>query len=194
VPPDDERPPAPDATAVLHLDELTEHLPAAPDEPVGDVVLGVPPGTWILLARNGPLAGTQFALEGELTLVGRSPDADITLNDVTVSRHHVEFVHGDDSHGASQVTVRDLGSLNGTYLNGERITTATLSHQDTVQIGRFRLVAMTTGPAAPGQRPTVPVAGRSRAEATPQVHEERPQWNLPRPLAKLIRTLLSPFR
>lgn len=187
MPTDDERPPAPDATAVLRLDELAEHLP--PSEPVGDVVVGVPPGTWILLARNGPLAGTQFALDGEVTLAGRSSDADITLNDVTVSRHHVEFVRGDD-----QVTVRDLGSLNGTYLNGERITTATLSHQDTVQIGRFRLVAMTTGPAAPGQRPTVPVTGRSRAESGTPVHEERPQWNLPRPLARLIRALLSPFR
>jgi pSer/pThr/pTyr-binding forkhead associated (FHA) protein len=181
VPLDDERPPAPDATAVLRLDELTEHVPASPD-PAGDVVLSVPPGTWILLARNGPLAGTQFALEGELTLVGRSPDADITLNDVTVSRHHVEFVRGDD-----QVTVRDLGSLNGTYLNGERIATAALSNQDTVQIGRFRLVAVTTGPATPGQRPTVPVAGRSRDEATPPAREERPPWRLPGPLARLLR-------
>jgi hypothetical protein len=186
VPLDDERPPAPDATAVLRLDELT--APPA-REPAGDVVLGVPPGTWILLARNGPLAGTQFALEGELTLVGRSPDADITLNDVTVSRHHVEFVRGGD-----QVVVRDLGSLNGTYLNGERISTATLSNQDTVQIGRFRLVAVTTGPAAPGQRPTVPVAGRTRAEAAPEVHRERPLWRLPAPLARLIKALLTPFR
>ena len=69
---------------------------------------------------------------------GRHPDSEIFLDDVTVSRQHAEFHrHGDT------FTVSDVGSLNGTYVNRERIDAAPLSGGDEVQIGKFRLVYLT---------------------------------------------------
>ena len=70
-----------------------------------------------------------------MTTSGRHPDSDIFLDDVTVSRRHAEF-HRD----WGTFTVRDVGSLNGTYVNRERVEAATLSNGDEVQIGKFRLV------------------------------------------------------
>jgi pSer/pThr/pTyr-binding forkhead associated (FHA) protein len=69
-----------------------------------------------------------------VTTVGRHPDADIFLDDVTVSRRHVEF-----HRSGRAFQVKDLGSLNGTYLNGERIDTAVLGDRAEVQVGKFRL-------------------------------------------------------
>jgi|HubBroStandDraft_4_1064222.scaffolds.fasta_scaffold01224_5 hypothetical protein len=98
-------------------------------------VAALPPGTALLAVRRGPNAGSQFLLDSDLTLVGRHPDSDIFLDDVTVSRRHAEFYR---HHG--RFTVRDVGSLNGTYVNRERIEEAQLSEGDEVQVGKFRLV------------------------------------------------------
>jgi hypothetical protein len=95
----------------------------------------LPPNTALLVVRRGPNAGSRFLLDSELTEVGRRPDSDIFLDDVTVSRRHAEFYR----HGSS-FAVRDVGSLNGTYVNRERIEEAALSGGDEVQIGKFRLV------------------------------------------------------
>ncbi len=95
----------------------------------------LPPNTALLVVRRGPNAGSRFLLDSELTEVGRRPDSDIFLDDVTVSRRHAEFYR----HGGS-FAVRDVGSLNGTYVNRERIEQAALSGGDEVQIGKFRLV------------------------------------------------------
>jgi len=95
----------------------------------------LPPGTALLVVRRGPNAGSRFLLDADLTLVGRHPDSDIFLDDVTVSRRHAEFYR----HGG-RFTVRDVGSLNGTYVNRERIEETSLSGGDEVQIGKFRLV------------------------------------------------------
>ncbi|HVM39853.1 MAG TPA: FHA domain-containing protein, partial [Acidimicrobiia bacterium] len=70
-----------------------------------------------------------------LTRLGRHPEADILLDDVTVSRKHAEVVRSGDDY-----TVRDVGSLNGTYLNRNRVDEAPLRHGDEIQIGKFRLV------------------------------------------------------
>ena len=94
-----------------------------------------PPGTALLVVRRGPNAGSRFLLDSDLTLVGRHPDSDIFLDDVTVSRRHAEFYRQ-----GGRFTVRDVGSLNGTYVNRERIEEADLSGGDEVQIGKFRLV------------------------------------------------------
>ena len=94
----------------------------------------LPPGSAVLLVMRGPNAGSRFRLDGELTTAGRHPDSDIFLDDVTVSRRHAEFCR----HGA-RFTVRDVGSLNGTYVNRERIEEADLSDGDEVQVGKFRL-------------------------------------------------------
>ncbi len=107
------------------------------DEQAADaaIVDTLPPNTALLVVRRGPNAGSRFLLDSELTEVGRRPDSDIFLDDVTVSRRHAEFYR----HG-STFAVRDVGSLNGTYVNRERIEQAALIGGDEVQIGKFRLV------------------------------------------------------
>ena len=99
----------------------------------------LPPGSALLLVMRGPNAGSRFRLDGDLTTAGRHPDSDIFLDDVTVSRRHAEFYR----QGAF-FTVRDVGSLNGTYVNRERIEEAQLTGGDEVQIGKFRLLFLTS--------------------------------------------------
>ena len=95
----------------------------------------LPPGSALLLVMRGPNAGSRVRLDGDLTTAGRHPDSDIFLDDVTVSRRHVEFYRS-----GSRFTVRDVGSLNGTYVNRERIEETDLTGGDEVQVGKFRLV------------------------------------------------------
>jgi hypothetical protein len=95
----------------------------------------LPPGTALLVVRRGPNAGSRFLLDSDLTLIGRHPDSDIFLDDVTVSRRHAEFYRQ-----GGRFTVRDVGSLNGTYVNRDRIEETDLSGGDEVQVGKFRLV------------------------------------------------------
>lgn len=99
-------------------------------------VEALPPGSALLVVRRGPNSGSRFLLDGDLTTAGRHPQSDIFLDDVTVSRRHVEFRRGPDG----SFTVSDVGSLNGTYVNRERIDAVTLSNGDEVQIGKYRLV------------------------------------------------------
>ena len=133
--PDDEYPPL-DVTSTLSLGALEEMLDSGATDAVPTRVAGsLPRGTALLLVRRGPNAGARFLLDHDVVTSGRHPDSDIFLDDVTVSRRHAEF------HRENGVfTVRDVGSLNGTYVNRERVETATLSNGDEVQIGKFRLV------------------------------------------------------
>ena len=96
----------------------------------------IAPGEVMLVVRQGPEIGTRFSLEGDQVTVGRVPGNDIQLDDVTVSRQHAVLVR----QGAAWL-VRDLGSLNGTYVKSERVDESVVQHGDEVQIGRFRLVA-----------------------------------------------------
>src|SRR5213078_2214421 len=98
-------------------------------------VESLPAGTALLVVKRGPNAGSRFLLDKDVTTAGRHPESDIFLDDVTVSRRHAEFHRDGDGFSVS-----DVGSLNGTYLNRERIETAHLSGGDEVQIGKFRLV------------------------------------------------------
>jgi hypothetical protein len=106
----------------------------------------LPTGTALLVVKRGPNAGSRFLLDKDVTTAGRHPESDIFLDDVTVSRRHAEFHRSGD-----QFRVRDVGSLNGTYLNRERIEEAALSGGDEVQIGKFRLVYFSGGPVEPAQ-------------------------------------------
>jgi pSer/pThr/pTyr-binding forkhead associated (FHA) protein len=101
----------------------------------------LPPGTGLLVVLRGPNAGSRFLLDDDFTSTGRHPDSDIFLDDVTVSRRHAEFYRQGD-----RFTVRDVGSLNGTYVNRERIEEADLFGGDEVQIGKFRLLFLTRSP------------------------------------------------
>ncbi len=93
------------------------------------------PGSAMLVVKRGPNAGSRFLLDKDLTTAGRHPESDIFLDDVTVSRRHAEF-----SRTGDRFVVRDVGSLNGSYLNRERIEDAGLTGGDEVQIGKFRLM------------------------------------------------------
>jgi len=97
-------------------------------------VAALPRTSALLIMQRGPSAGARFLLDAARTVAGRSVDADIFLDDVTVSRRHAEFVReGDD------FVMRDIGSLNGTYINRTRIDAAVLRAGDEVQIGKYRL-------------------------------------------------------
>jgi pSer/pThr/pTyr-binding forkhead associated (FHA) protein len=100
----------------------------------------LPPGSALLVVKRGPNAGSRFLLDQDVTTAGRHPDSDIFLDDVTVSRRHVEF-----HREGGGFSVHDVGSLNGTYVNREPVDVATLAGGDEVQIGKFRLVYL-TGP------------------------------------------------
>ncbi len=93
------------------------------------------PGTALLVVLRGPNTGARFLLDDDEVLSGRHPDSDIFLDDVTVSRKHAVFRRTDGSF-----VVRDVGSLNGTYVNRELVDEAVLATGDEVQIGKFRLV------------------------------------------------------
>lgn len=99
------------------------------------------PGQAVLVVVRGPNAGARFLLDRDRTSCGRHPDSDIFLDDVTVSRHHVTFHR---SAGAS-FAVEDNDSLNGTYVNGQRVDRQELVTGDEVQVGKFKLVAFVAG-------------------------------------------------
>ena len=133
--PDDEFPPL-DVTSTLNLGSLDETMDG-PDADVAPTRMSgsLPPGMALLAVRRGPNAGARFLLDHDVTTSGRHPDSDIFLDDVTVSRRHAEF-----KRTAEGFTVNDVGSLNGTYLNRERIDEASLAGGDEVQIGKYRLI------------------------------------------------------
>ncbi len=95
----------------------------------------LPSGSALLVVQRGPGAGSRYLLDTDLSTVGRHPESDIFLDDITVSRRHVEFRREADSFH-----VHDVGSLNGTYVNGDRVDDAALQNGDEVRIGKFRLI------------------------------------------------------
>ncbi len=131
---------APDSTSTISLSGLDPvDIDAADDDTLADVatIEALLPGTAMLIVKRGPNAGSRFLLDKDLTTAGRHPDSDIFLDDVTVSRRHAEFARTTDGF-----LVRDVGSLNGTYLNRERIEEAALAGGDEVQVGKFRLMLL----------------------------------------------------
>jgi hypothetical protein len=122
-----------DTTAAIEVGALD------PQHDVGHLP-DVEPGTGMLVVVRGPNAGARFLLDRDTTTVGRHPDSEIFLDDVTVSRRHAEFLRTDTG-----ATVRDLGSLNGSYVNGERVEERALGTGDEVQIGRFKLLYVGDG-------------------------------------------------
>lgn len=125
----------PDTTVTIPRVDPLQEVPG--EEQLLVSLADVPEGTGVLVVRSGSQAGQRFALETQVTRLGRSTENEISLDDITVSRHHadIEAVDG----GAFRV--RDAGSLNGTYLNLERIDgDAALGNGDEIQVGKFRLV------------------------------------------------------
>jgi pSer/pThr/pTyr-binding forkhead associated (FHA) protein len=95
----------------------------------------LPAGSALLIVQRGPGAGSRYLLDTDVVSAGRHPESDIFLDDITVSRRHVENPRTEGSY-----RVHDVGSLNGTYVNRDRIDDALLQNGDEVRIGKFRLV------------------------------------------------------
>ena len=93
----------------------------------------LPPGVGLLVARQGPETGSSYRLDSEVTTVGRHPDSQVFLDDITVSRRHVSL-----ARRAKGYVLDDTGSLNGTYVNRRRVDRCELRHGDEIQIGRYR--------------------------------------------------------
>ena len=91
-------------------------------------------GQALLVVQRGANAGSRFLMDQDVTTAGRHPDSDIFLDDVTVSRRHVEFRRDE-----KRFFVHDVGSLNGTYVNQRRVESTELASGDELQIGKFKL-------------------------------------------------------
>ena len=139
-------PPAAGSDATMTFRAPSKVEQGDPERPLNEedaaAVDALPRGSALLVVQRGPSAGSRFLLDMDVVTAGRHPDSEIFLDDVTVSRRHAEFRRGPDGF-----TVRDVGSLNGTYVNRDRIDSKVLSGGDEVQIGKFRLVYF-AGPAA----------------------------------------------
>jgi len=116
-------------------DEITDVFEVADLVPHEDDRVRFPTDCGLFVVETGPKAGARYGLEAEHTTIGRNGKADILLDDVTVSRRHAEVERTGDRY-----VVRDVGSLNGTYLNRSRIDAAELHDGDELQVGCFRLV------------------------------------------------------
>ena len=132
--------PADQTITLAKIDPLQDAPGSADDTTVhlGDL----PAGVASLVVRSGSQAGTSFALQGRITRLGRHPDSEIMLDDITVSRRHADIALDGDTW-----VVRDAGSLNGTYVNLERVDSAALKQGDELLIGKFRLVYFARGVA-----------------------------------------------
>ena len=128
------------------LDHTSKLSAISPNDPVEEAEPGLtaqdrkaienlPPRSALLIVRKGPNLGARFLLDADSTVAGRHPKCEIFLDDVTVSRKHAAFVR--DGEG---FLLRDLGSLNGTWVDGAIVNAAPLHDGSSVQIGTFTLI------------------------------------------------------
>jgi len=115
--------------------QLEGAAPEAGDDEVSFDLDDIPPDGGLLVVVRGPIAGTRLSLAKDCTTAGRHPQSDLFLDDITVSRRHAEFVRSAEG----TFSVRDVGSLNGTYLNRERVEEGQLANGDEIQIGKYKL-------------------------------------------------------
>jgi hypothetical protein len=119
-------------------DETTLSLAAVEsadeDDELEHYLDGLAPGVGLFVVRHGPDAGSSYRLDEAKTSIGRHPDSDVFLDDITVSRRHVMIERDDNGY-----VLHDVGSLNGTYVNRKRVDEARLQYGDEVQVGRYRL-------------------------------------------------------
>ena len=134
------RPPQRGAESTISLQPVDDHGETGEEESTVTLV-EVPHGTGVLVVKRGPNVGARYLLEQDVTRAGRHPESDIFLDDITVSRRHAEIRRSADG----KVVIHDVGSLNGTYVNRERIEEQVLSAGDEVQIGKFKLVYLVAG-------------------------------------------------
>lgn len=132
-------PPSSEITGTIYSLGTTNVTDSGPLEPVQTSKHAqLEPGTHALMILKGPAAGTRIDLVGEQMTVGRAPDTDVFLDDITVSRQHAHFDHVGDTW-----VLVDLGSLNGSYVNRERVDQVELEQGDEIQIGKYRFHYLT---------------------------------------------------
>ena len=124
-----------------HEEPTSEHAVVAIDDVEADEAIVESATSATFVVKRGAKAGARYAVTNEFTTIGRHPDSDIFLDDVTVSRRHAQ-VHLE----GEAVLLSDAGSLNGTYLNRARIESSSLRSGDEVQIGKFKLLFLTDEP------------------------------------------------
>ena len=138
---DTKAPPEPDAsgestaTIAIGLGDKVDTADRQLNPVDAAAVDALPAGHALLVVQRGPGSGSRFLLDSDVVNAGRHPDSEIFLDDVTVSRRHAEFHRSGDVF-----TVTDVGSLNGTYVNRDRIDRVQLKDGDEVHIGKYRLV------------------------------------------------------
>jgi FHA domain/zinc-ribbon domain len=120
-------------TVVIAQVDPLQDLPGSSDN--ATIRLGEIGEHAVLVIRSGDLTGSRFTLSKDITQIGRHQDSDILLDDITVSRRHAEILKTSNS-----LLVRDLGSLNGTYVNQSRVDEFVLKHGDELQVGKYRMV------------------------------------------------------
>jgi pSer/pThr/pTyr-binding forkhead associated (FHA) protein len=116
-----------DTTEAYQIDETGELRPVDLERVAGE-------GATLVIRSGGGRAGEVFSVSGERMTIGRSPDAEVFLDDVTVSRNHALLVRRGDG-----LYIDDLGSLNGTYVNRRRIESHKLVNGDELQVGKYKL-------------------------------------------------------
>lgn len=128
--------PAHDTTQTFGHDADLSFVPFGSDlnDAELEAIEALPAHSALLLVRSGPTAGARYLLDTDVTTVGRHPEADIFFDDVTVSRRHAEV-----TRAGAQFEIVDQRSLNGTYVNGERVDRIALVNGAEVRIGKFRL-------------------------------------------------------
>jgi pSer/pThr/pTyr-binding forkhead associated (FHA) protein len=131
--------PGEERTIVFHpVDPLQDS--ESSDDDVRVNLADLPLDLGVLLVRSGPQAGLRVRLQATITQLGRRPESDVYLDDITVSRNHAEVTHRE-----REFFVEDVGSLNGTYVNQERIEESTqIRHGDELQIDKFKLVFLSS--------------------------------------------------
>jgi pSer/pThr/pTyr-binding forkhead associated (FHA) protein len=135
-----------DLTAILHLgppatiagspsSEVLKSFEKISDE-ARQIVEKLAPEDAMLIVHRGPGQGSRFLVTGIGATIGRSPESDIFLDDVTVSRKHAQVLKSMPGF----FTLKDLGSLNGTYVNGKHVVEISLVNGDEIQIGKFHML------------------------------------------------------
>lgn len=129
-------------TTIIGMPAITIPITTTGDRPLTqedlDTIARLSEGTALLISTRGAVSGSRYLLDEEEVSVGRDPRADILLDDSTVSRAHAVF-----RRTGTTFEVVDSGSLNGTYVNRQRVDQATLRNGDEIMIGKFRLVFFT---------------------------------------------------
>lgn len=130
-----------DTTSALTRADVPDELEALTASPTSAAygVAVLTRGSALLVAKRGPNAGSRFQLDRSATSLGRHPNSDVYLDDITASRRHAELKWEND-----ELQIVDMGSLNATYVNGHPMQAAVLVNGDEVQIGRFRLVLLSS--------------------------------------------------